>query len=180
VDALTGKIWSKSLRLNKEVKFQPWSYGVSSAWGDADGDGASEIRVDLGIYSDAGDQWWLRANRQHLLDGRTGRTFVKGWGLFPILGSLDNGGTDAIRIGQRTEHLIIRGVDGLTGSGLWRNRVEVASRKRFGPTHWNVSALRREGKSDHVFMAVIRKKGAGDELMTLDGASGKLLWRAGI
>ncbi|HEX2295765.1 MAG TPA: hypothetical protein VHN37_10695 [Actinomycetota bacterium] len=170
--ARSGWSWERSFAYSGRFHHSPWGWGWSYSVGDATGDGAADVRVDVELLDDDGDSLWIRGSRQHLVDGRTGDVVRAGSTYFPLEGSFTGATSDAVEFHRRARGLSVSGLDGGSGDVLWTTRLPVDPRSK--PCTWGVEVVRTETGPDLLFLDL--PGGAGDVELVLDGASGELLW----
>jgi hypothetical protein len=162
----------------RQVSFEPGSYYESSSFnahdgGDIDADGSSDVAVYLSSWMYPDDDLIVVREKQILLDGHTGGTLLAGDDFFPLPGSLDGVGNDAVDVAIEAESVSVSGVDGRSGRRSWTEVIDVDSRDQWDWCFWQIDVLTGRG-SDDLFM-VIPTDGMDQEVL-LDGETGEIRW----
>jgi hypothetical protein len=163
--------WRASFPVSAHVCCTTSGHGDSTIVGDATGDGAPDVRVDVSISQDDGDSVTLLRSRQFLVDGRTGATLRSGLVYFPLAGSFTASGSDAIQFHRTDEGLEVSAHDGASHKRLWRVPLGVP---RSPACTWWMGVLHTTEGPDLLMLDVPARP--GDREMILDGGSGELLW----
>lgn len=173
-DPRRGHLWSTAVDVTARTRYR--TLGGGDAWpvGDATGDAVADIAVQVRLWDDDGrDVVPLRASRQYLLDGRTGKKLGEGTGFFPLDGTFTAAGADAVEFRRNGGALTMSALDGVPGRVLWQRRL--GKTRDWPPCDWDPRSLRTASGPDLLLIEIPRAH--GDDELVFDGGTGELLWR---